>query len=70
MKFSRTRPAVLGLGLIATALALPSVATATAEPVWGNASVVEFATGVHSPNGGGEIKSIVCSSPGNCTAVG
>ena len=70
MRGFRTWAAVLGLGLIATALALPSVATATSGTVWGEGTAIIFDNGVHSSQGGGEVKSVSCFSAGNCTAVG
>jgi hypothetical protein len=70
VRFSRIWPAALGFGLIATSLALLSVAKATTETVWSDATVVNFDDGVRLSTGGGEIRSISCSSAGNCTAVG
>lgn len=59
------------LGLIGGAvLSTPSPSSATTESVWGDGAIVTVANDLHSPTGGGEVKSIVCSSPGNCTAVG
>lgn len=59
---------VVALG--ATMILSPSPLWATAEPVWDDGVVATFDDGVHWANGGGEVKSIVCSSAGNCTAVG
>jgi len=70
VKFFRNWTAALGFGLIATALALPSVATATSGTVWSDGTVIIFDDGVRLSTGGGEIRSISCSSAGNCTAVG
>lgn len=58
------------LGLIGATFLAPSSSSATAEPVWDDGAIVTFDDGVHWTEGGGEIKSIVCSSAGNCTAVG
>lgn len=58
------------IALIGASFLAPSSSVATAEPVWGDGTIVTFASPIHSPNGGGEVKSISCSSAGNCTAVG
>ncbi len=47
-----------------------SPVSATAEPVWDDGVIATFASPIHNPSGGGEVKGISCSSPGNCTAVG
>jgi hypothetical protein len=56
--------------LIGTSILTPSFSSATAEPVWDDGTIVTHDDGAHWENGGGEVKSIVCSSAGNCTAVG
>jgi hypothetical protein len=58
------------IALIGASFLAPSSSSATAEPVWGDGTIVTHDDGAHSENGGGEVKSIVCSSAGNCTAVG
>ena len=71
MRRSRSRAPLVGIGLIAGALAVSSGASATSGVVWNDGIVATFAeSGVHSADGGGEVKSISCSSPGYCTAVG
>lgn len=56
--------------LIGTSILTPSSSSATAEPVWDDGVIATFASPIHNPSGGGEVKGISCSSPGNCTAVG
>jgi len=51
-------------------LAVPSPSSATAEPVWGDGTAADVVDGVHFSTGGGEVKTIACASPGNCTAAG
>ena len=51
--------------LIGASLLVPSFSSATAEPVWDDGTIVTHDDGTHWENGGGEVKSIVCSSRGD-----
>lgn len=64
---------IVGL-LVATAIAVTpwSSASASTGIIWGDGSAATFADGVANAviGAAGEVKSISCSSAGNCTAVG
>ena len=53
------------LTLIGASFLAPSSSSATTEPLWGDGTIVTHDDGVHWENGGGEVKSIVCSSRGD-----
>ncbi|MFZ9158733.1 MAG: hypothetical protein ACO230_11660, partial [Ilumatobacteraceae bacterium] len=46
------------------------MASATAEPVWGDGILAEFAPGALQSDGRAAVGSVSCWSPGNCVAVG
>ena len=67
----RVRTTLIGFAVVAGVVVVShSMASATAEPVWGDGILAEFAAGVLQPDGGGEVGSVSCWSPGNCVAVG
>jgi hypothetical protein len=58
---------VIASGLV---VAGSTLASSTAEPVWGNGTLAGFDPADLNIIGGVELLSVSCTSPGNCTAVG
>jgi hypothetical protein len=68
---SRVRTTLIGFAVVAGVVVVShSMASATAEPVWGDGTLAEFAPGALQTEGFGEVGSVSCWSPGNCVAVG
>lgn len=68
---NRSVMSAIVVGAIGWAIfAVPSPSSATTEAVWGDGTAANVAGGVRFSAGGGEVRSMVCSSPGNCTAAG
>ena len=68
---SRVRTILIGFAVVTGVVVVSqSMASATAEPVWGDGTLAEFAPGALQSDGFGEAGSVSCWSPGNCVAVG
>jgi len=71
MSFKPIRNVLISAGLIfGVGVASSTLASATAEPVWSNGTMVEFPSGVVASYNAAYINTVSCSSPGNCTAAG
>jgi hypothetical protein len=67
----KARTILIGFAVVTGVVVVSqSMASATAEPVWGDGVFAEFAAGVLQSNGGAAAGSVSCWSPGNCVAVG
>lgn len=71
MTFRPIRNVLISVGLVfGVGVASTTLASATAEPVWSNGTMVEISSGVIASYNAAYVNTVSCSSPGNCTAAG